>query len=172
MDNVYRLASAVSRILALIGAIGVVLMMLHICTDVLLRNLFRYSLPVTVDVVSRYYMVAIAFLPLAMLEIRREMISVELIDFLLSRQLRRLSDILVCLVSSAIYTVLAYTTWIDAASNFRRGTFVELVDIKMPIWHSYLLPPIGFTIAALATILMAAAYAFTNRRTDQEAETA
>ena len=43
MDTIVKAASLVARVLALLGAIAIVVMMLHICLDVVLRNLFRYS---------------------------------------------------------------------------------------------------------------------------------
>ncbi|WP_180899976.1 TRAP transporter small permease [Martelella soudanensis] len=154
MTALLRLAAVVARILAFIGAAGVVAMMIHISLDVALRNLFRVSIPVTTEMVARYYMVATAFLPLSWLELRREMVSVELFDFALTRPLRRISDAMVCLLSAIVYSSLAWTTWHTALSNFRSGTYVELAAMKMPVWHSYFLPPLGFAIAALTCLLL------------------
>ncbi|MBY6089623.1 TRAP transporter small permease [Maritimibacter alkaliphilus] len=158
MTALLRLATGIARVLALIGAAGVVAMMIHISLDVLLRNLFRISIHVTAEMVSRYYMVLIAFLPLSWLELRREMVSVELIDFAMPPRLLRLSDALVCLISAAVYAGLAWPTWKAAFSNYRSGTYVELVTFKMPVWHSYFLPPIGFSLAAFACVILALTY--------------
>ena len=155
MIALFRLAAVVARIMAFIGAAGVVMMMIHISLDVALRNIFRISIPVTTEMVARYYMVAIAFLPLSWLELRREMVSVELFDFALTRHVRRISDAMVCLLSAIVYASLAWTTWHTALSNFRSGTYVELASMKMPVWHSYFLPPFGFAIAALTCMLLA-----------------
>lgn len=154
MTALLRLAAVVARILAFIGAAGVVLMMIHISLDVALRNLFRISLPVTTEMVARYYMVATAFLPLSWLELRREMVSVELFEFAMTRAVRRVSDAAVCLLSATVYASLAWTTWNSALSNFRSGTYVELASMKMPVWHSYFLPPAGFAIAAATCLLL------------------
>ncbi|AMM86355.1 TRAP transporter small permease [Martelella sp. AD-3] len=154
MTALVRLAAVVARILAFIGAAGVVMMMVHISLDVALRNLFRISIPVTTEMVARYYMVATAFLPLSWLELRREMVSVELFDFALTRPVRRVSDALVCLLSAVVYASLSWATWNSALSNFRSGTYVELASMKMPVWHSYFLPSAGFAIAALTCLLL------------------
>ncbi|SFP40162.1 TRAP transporter small permease [Tranquillimonas alkanivorans] len=156
MTALSALATSISRALAFVGAAAVVVMMLHICADVVVRNLFNVSMNVTVDLVSRYYMTAIAFLPLGYLELRDEMVSVELLDAAFPRPLMRVSDTLVALIVSGLYVVLAWSTWPTAFSNLRSGTFVELVNIQLPVWHSYFIPPVGFTLAALATLIKAA----------------
>lgn len=156
MKALVAFANLVCRGLALLGAAAVVLMMLHISADVLTRNLFRWSIPATADVVARYYMVTLAFLPLALLELRGGMISVELTDFLLPGWALRLSDVVMALLGAAIYALLAWVTWRSGMQNFRSGTFVELVNLKLLVWHSYFLPSLGFALAALASLIKAA----------------
>ena len=128
MNALTQAASRIARVLALLGAIAVVVMMLHICLDVVLRNLFRYSFSSTNAMVARYYMVPLAFLPLAYIELRDEMVSVELIDSFLPPWLRQLSDALVAAIACGIYGTLAWATWGSMVSNWRRGTMIELGD--------------------------------------------
>ena len=157
MQSLVTLAVRVNRWLALVGAAAVVAMMVHICVDVALRNLFRMSMNTTPEIVARYYMVGIAFLPLGWIELRRQMVSVELIDAFLSPRMRRLSDVLVCLIAAVVYAVLARSTFLNAVKEAKSGTFVELVSWQMPVWHSYFLPAIGFGFAGLACVLTAIA---------------
>ncbi len=156
MRALFTFATRSVRVLALIGSVGTVAMMLHICFDVALRDVFRISLDTTPEVVARYYMVIVAFLPLAWLERRNGMISVELLEWALGRRARQLSDILVALFSALVYGVLAWTTARSALQHFEVGTFVEFTDWKMPVWHSYFLPPLGFVLAAVVCLLKAA----------------
>ena len=102
MPFLSRLADKLSQGLAFLGAVGVLAMMVHVCADVLSRTLTGASLPATVEIVSYYYMVLVAFLPLAWVERRNAMISVEFIVFLLTPRWRRHSDI-----SIAIFAVAA-----------------------------------------------------------------
>ncbi len=157
MQAIARAANWLSRILAYLGAATVVAMMLLICFDVAARSLFRVSWNPTPEIVARYFMVGIAFLPLAWLELRRQMISVELLDFMMNDRLRRLSDFTVMLAATVIYGALAYTTWGKALKEAKIGTLVEIGTTKMPVWHSYFLPPIGFTLGALACLIAAIA---------------
>jgi len=159
MNAIFNFASRAVRVLALIAAIGTVAMMLHICIDVVLRNLFRVSLDTAPEIVARYYMVVVAFLPLAWLERRDGMVSVELLEWVLPPRLRQISDILVALMSVAAYSVLAWTTMKSAMGHYKVGTYVEFVDFKMPVWHSYFLPPAGFILAALICLVKAVEFA-------------
>jgi len=156
MDAVVSFSSRVTRILALIGAAAVVVMMLHICLDVVLRNIFRFSFSVTNAMVARYYMVPLAFLPLAFIEFRDEMVSVEFIDPILPDWLRRLSDVLVAGVATVIYGALAYATYGSMVSNWRRGTMIELGEVPFHTYPSYVFPSVGFTLAALVCLVKTA----------------
>jgi len=159
MDAVFTFASRSVRILALIAAIGTVAMMLHICLDVVLRNVFRISLDTAPEIVARYYMVIVAFLPLAWLERRDGMVSVELLEWILKGRARQISDVAVSLLSAVAYSVLAWTTWNSAMRHFRVGTFVEFTHYDLPVWHSYFLPPIGFGLATLICLVKATEFA-------------
>ncbi|GGL53339.1 TRAP transporter small permease [Wenxinia marina] len=161
MDLAVRVTSHISRILALIGAIAVVVMMVHICVDVVSRNLFRVSFDITNATVARYYMVPLAFLPLAWIELRGEMISVELVDGFLSPGVRWVSDLIVAAVTTVIYAALTYATWGSMMSNWRRGTMIELGQTPYATWPSYIFPTVGF---ALATLAVAVRLADTMRR--------
>lgn len=160
MRNLITFAQKIARFMGYVGALAVVAMMLHISLDVVLRNAFRISMNTVPEIVARYYMTAVAFLPLGWLEFRRQMISVELIDFALSKNARRFSDASVMLVASVVYAFLAWTNWDKAFSETRVGTLVEIATYKMPVWHSFYLAPIGFTLAAVVAALMAIGYAF------------
>jgi TRAP-type C4-dicarboxylate transport system permease small subunit len=155
MTILVRLAARLCRLLSLVAAAAVLAMMLHICLDVVLRNLFRYSMNSAPEVVARYYMVAIAFLPLGWLHIRDEMISVELLDAFLPALARRVQTLLVALAGAGIYGTLVWVTGRKALSEMRTGTMVEIGTSKLPVWHSYFLPPAGFALATLACLLVA-----------------
>ncbi len=159
MDLLERLTDRVAQGLALVGAIGVLALLVHVCADVVTRNLFARPIPATNEIVSRYYMVLIAFLPLAWVERRRAMISVEVLDGLMSSGLRRLSDILVALLATVIYAAIAWVTWGDAVKNWHTGTFVDVLGHEVPVWPTYFLPPAGFLLAAAVTLLRAATLA-------------
>ncbi|MBU1317029.1 MAG: TRAP transporter small permease [Alphaproteobacteria bacterium] len=149
MSYISGLADKLSRMLAFVAAIGVLAMMIHVCTDILSRVLTGASLPATVEMVSYYYMLLVAFLPLAWVERRGGMISVELLDFMLSPRLRRVSDLLIAALGVVIYAVMAYASWLTAVRNYETGTFVVALQTKIITWPGYFLPPAGFALAAI-----------------------
>ncbi len=171
MSLIVRLSAGLCKLLSLIGGAAVVLMMLHVTLDVVLLNLFRISMNTAPEIVARYYMVAVAFLPLGWLTMRKQMISVELLDFVLPRWLRQASDFLVALAGVAVYGLLTHATWLAALRQMRSGSFVELVSLQMPVWHSYFLVPVGFSLATLACALMALVFLSQSARDELKALT-
>lgn len=155
MQAVERMADRVARSLALVGSVGVLALLVHVTLDVVTRNLFQHPIPATNEIVSRYYMVLIAFLPLAWVERNRSMVSVELIDGLLSPRVKRLSDTAVALLATAVYAAIAWVTWAEALKSFATGSFVDVLGRRVPVWPTYFLPPAGFLLAALVTLLRA-----------------
>lgn len=148
MPQIFSLADRLSRMLAFVGALGVILMMIHVCADILARTITGASLPATVEIVSYYYMVLVAFLPLAWVERRDGMISVELVEFMMSPRMIKISDAMVAALGTVIYAVMAYATWITAVKNYVTGTFVVALQVKIITWPGYFLPSIGFALAA------------------------
>jgi len=153
MDRLEQGAGKLAQGLALIGSAGILLMLAHVGLDVLTRNLVGRPIPATNEIVSGYYMVLVAFLPLAWVERRGGMVSVEFIDFLLSAETKRRSDIFVCFYAALVYGVLAWVCWTTAMRAFRSGSFVETLGLAVPIWPSYFLLPLGFILAAGITAL-------------------
>lgn len=157
MPGLFRLAEGLCRALSLVGAAAVVAMMLHISLDVTLRTLFRISMNTAPEIVARYYMTAIAFLPLGLLHLRGQMVSVELLDFITPPRVQRVQSGLIAALGAAVYAALAWEAWEKALSEARTGTLVEIGTYKMAVWHSFFLPAAGFTVAVLACVLVALA---------------
>lgn len=150
-----RLDLVVSRVtsgLALIGAIGVVAMLLHVTAYVIMRHVMSAPVPATVEIVSRYYMVLIAFLPLAWAERRGDMISIEVFAHLTPQSVKPWVAALVSLVTSGTYVLLTYTTWLVALREFKTGSFVISLSVAIPVWPGYFILPVGFALAALVCL--------------------
>jgi TRAP-type C4-dicarboxylate transport system permease small subunit len=155
MQFLERAADRVAQGLALVGAVGIAAMLVHIGVDVLTRNLLGRPIPATNEVVAGYYMVLIAFLPLAWVERNRGMVSVDLLEAVMSPQARRVSDLFVALLATALYLVIAWVGWQAAMSRWNIGAFVDVLGYRLPIWPTYFLPPVGFLLAAMMTLLRA-----------------
>ena len=168
-----RLSTAsekLSQTLALIGAIGVILMMVHIGGDILSRNLFGRPIPATNEIVSRYYMVLIAFLPLAWVERRNGMVAVEVLEWTLGPRMKRASDLLVAALVCLVYAVMTWVTWQTAMSNFRSGAFVVALNYRLPVWPTFFFVPAGLALAALITLMRALEILTGHDKTHSEAD--
>lgn len=147
-----RYVNAVAAGLALVGAIGVVAMLLHITGYVVLRLFLSSPIPATVEIVSYYYMVVVAFLPIAWAERRGDMISIEIFDSLFRGATGRLVNLFVALVTTVTYFVLTYTTWGVAVREYESGSFVMSLSHLIPVWPGYFALPIGFALAFLVSL--------------------
>ena len=151
-ESLDRLVVRISDGLALLGAVGVVAMLVHITAYVIMRQFSHSPVPATVEIVSYYYMVLIAFLPLAWAERRGEMISIEIFAPLMTGRIGRINEIFVALVTAGVYAVLTYTTWLVAMREFSARSFVISLSVVIPVWPGYFVLPIGFALAALVTL--------------------
>lgn len=142
--------------LALLGAAGVVLMLLHITVYVVMRHVASAPPPATVEIVSYYYMVLIAFLPLAWAERRGDMITVEVFQHVMPQAVKRWVDILVAFVTFAAYVALTWTTWLVAMREFASRSFVISLSVALPTWPGYFVLPVAFALAAAVALYRAA----------------
>jgi len=148
------------------GAI-LMLMMFHIVADVLLKYLFNYPLPGTMEIVASYYMVAIVMLPLMAVTLTASHIHVEFFTNHLSRKrLRRL----VCIVQSLSFLALLavfYAAVDQAMRKTASGEAWETADGTIDIWYSRWIVPIGLGFCAIAFGRVAWRTLFANRAEDQ-----
>lgn len=132
-----------------VGAVAVILMMLQIVADVLLKNIISWPIPLTSVFVANYYMVIVAYLPLALTERLSRHISVELVFRHLSAQWQRWWGAVVCLVTGIITAGIAWELWFEAMKKARVGSYIVEQSLSMPTWPSYFVLPVGFGLFTL-----------------------
>lgn len=164
MHRLALIRDALLSALALIGAVATVALMVHVVADIALRNIWNRPIPATYEVVVNYYMVALAFIPLAWVEKSGAMVQVEVINGALSPLMMRLSDLLVAMISAGVYAALAWVTWQVAVRNTGVGSFVLANQTRIPTWPAYWLPPLGFALACAAALMKLAALALPRGR--------
>jgi TRAP-type C4-dicarboxylate transport system permease small subunit len=153
MKSLRNFSRWIANTVGLLGAIGVIVMMLHITIDVLARIFLEAPLIGTNEIVSRYYMIAVAFLPLAWVEHRNGMIAVELFDSFLGRRTRLMGDLLVAVVSIGALVLLTWASWSEAVAAFEKDAFVMAVGTRIPVWPTYFMIPVGCCLAAVLVAL-------------------
>lgn len=142
-----------ANVFATIGAALVLLMMLHIVLDVILR-FFDIPLQATIEIVQSWYMVPIAFLPLAYVEKLNGHISVELVSQHLSARAQELLVGAVSVLSAMYFGAFAWRTGLDALGKYAVGE-VALGDIAIVIWPTRFILPIGCALIAILLIYKA-----------------
>ena len=122
----------------------VALMMLHIAFEVMMRYVFGISVPGTLTLVSKYYLPAVVFLPMAIAERRGNHISVEVLTQYLPLVVQRVLEHLARILAAVVFAVLTYQTWLDALKKTRSGAFELDFGYQFITWPSYYLLPLGF----------------------------
>lgn len=151
----YMLGRGLDRVLSATQLIAVILlglMMLHVVFDVGLRYVTLRGLPATVEIVSNYYMVGLAFLPLAFAEKRNGHIVVEVLTQNLPMRGQRFTLVLTWLLSAVVFALLAHRGFIDAEKHRATGNFVFSQGLRLPIWPCYYFIPVGFGLLTLALV--------------------
>lgn len=143
MTVIGRMLRRTTDLTLIVGLIAVALMMFHITIDVVGKFGINEPVPATIALVSSYYMVVIAFLPIAYTETRNSHITVEVLTelFPLRAQLHLYSWSY--LISALIYGLLTYRTWNEAVRAQEAGSFIMEQSTKLLVWPSYYLLPIG-----------------------------
>jgi len=142
----------VDRALISIAAIGLVAMMVHISLDILSSLIFNAPISVTSAIVTNYYMIAVAFLPILAAEYRGNHISVNLLTVLLPEGVRLKLETLVIAITAGVYLLLTAQSWQQALHKLSiNASVVEQVG-KIPVWPSFFFLPLAFGTMALLLI--------------------
>ena len=149
-----RAVESSARVLAFAAAICLFLMMAQIVTDVFLKFVFASPIEGNLEIVSFYYMVGVVFLPLAMVELRHEHISVDLFVLHLPQAVKTALFIATSLITAGFFAILTYQTFLDAVNATLVGEVMMGTDF-VPIWPSRWALPAGFLCICLANLLHA-----------------
>lgn len=137
--------------LSTIGGIVLLLMMIHISADVFMKYVFNAPLQGTLEIVSSYYMVLGVFLPLPLVEWRRQAILVDVVFMQMPRWLKLACVVLVLAVMAALYGAFAWQTWNDALRAFSRNE-IAMGPAQTVIWPSRFVLPLGFGLAGIIAL--------------------
>lgn len=142
-----------------IGAGFAVLMMVHVVADIVARNLLATTIPATLELVSRYYMPALIFLPLAFVERSNGHIQVTFIFNTLPAVVRRLLTPVILALVAVVFAAMGWVALEEAITKYRIGEFL-MGEVPVPLWPGRFLAPIGFfAMAGLTAVKCALAVA-------------
>lgn len=149
MFMIGRSLSFLAKSSSFIGAICVIMMMLHVTADVAGRYLFNTPLPGTIVIVANYYMVIVVFLALGVAEEKRAHISVEFVTDLMPPRAQTGFSLFAGILTVGVVVVMMIAGWTEAVKKTNIGATMEQGSQRIEIWQSYWLVPLGAALMAL-----------------------
>ena len=143
----------ISRISLLFASLIVVAMMLQVVIDVATRKFLGAGFPATADIVGRYYMVAVSFLPLAVTEVGRRHIAATIFTDHLRGRSRKAVQGFGLLLSLGVFGLLFWGTLEEALKQTARGAYIEAGTLSVPTWPSYWILPLSFALMEIVLLL-------------------
>ncbi|WP_158964511.1 TRAP transporter small permease [Chachezhania sediminis] len=167
-----QFSAFISTLSLAIGAFFLVSMVLLIVVDVAMRNLLGVGFPATAELVSRYAMVLVTFMPIAYAELQRRHIEVTAVTGYLPRRMQHVLFVAGIAISIPAYLLLAYGNGIEAIRNTESGSFVYAGELPLITWPSLWILPVSYAVMALALCVhLGAALRGTLVDTDRDTKT-
>lgn len=129
------------------------LMIVQISLDAFLRTAFAAPLPATVEIVSNYYMVALSFLPIALVQRRGRNIEATFVYDAMPRIAQVVARTMTRVLAIAIYSLFTWQSYHDAVAKTRINAYVLAGSGEVPIWPCYWVIPISFALMVLALLV-------------------
>ncbi|WP_417515511.1 TRAP transporter small permease [Minwuia sp.] len=158
MDLIDRWLDRAIGLTTIVGLVAVGLMMAHITIDVVGKFVFSSPVPATITLVSNYYMVVVAFLPLALAERRNSHISVEVLTEQFPSRVQHHIAGWTYLLSACVFGLMTYRAFHDAMNNMDIGSFIMEQGTKVLIWPPHFMLPLGTGLMVLVLLAKFARY--------------
>lgn len=155
MKVLVRFADGLAVAMMVLGGVALFALLFHIVLDVFLKAVFNQPIPATLEIVSYYYMVAIAFLPVAYVQKNREHISVDLFTMGFGARGLALIDAIVSVITIAYTATLTWLVYGKAVKAFSKGEMQDVVFFELPIWPARWMLPFAFGAMCLVLLYQA-----------------
>lgn len=160
MYTIGRLLSRITDFTTILGGLAIALMMLHVTADVIGRYFFNAPLPGTITIVAYYYMLIVAFVPLAFAEQKGAHVSVEVVTDMMPAFLQKHLNGLVLVFSATVFGLLAVRTWQEARTKQDIGSMIIQADTSIPVWPTAYALPIGCGLMTVVLVYKFFVYLF------------
>jgi len=152
MQRLERALDMLTDVLTLVSGIAISLMAIHIVADITGRYLFRAPLPGTVEFVSRYYMVVLVFLPLALVQRRDGHFVAGLFTDHLTPPIKRRLIAVTQVAMAVVAALLAWRGVTAAEYATHTGEQVQAAEFVVMTWPGRWLVPLGLGLMALQAL--------------------
>lgn len=143
-----RLIDRLTDIVGMLGAAGVILLVLNVVVDVIGRLVFHAPFPGTIEYTTYWWMPMLALLAFAFTEQRQEHIKVTILLDALPLRFRQIVEGVFGVIATALVIALAYYSWESAV---RAYDFQEVTASSppVPVWPFRFLAPLAMGMLAL-----------------------
>lgn len=145
-----RLVEQAAKASYFVAALCILAMMVQVGIDAAARTIFGSPITGTLEIVSNWYMVGITFLPLALIEFRREHLIVELFTQGLSPRRVAVLDALMQTISAILLLVWTASAIEMAVAKTAISESLDAVFFEVPIWPTRWVFAFGTGLCGLA----------------------
>ncbi|WP_428245351.1 TRAP transporter small permease [Ferrovibrio sp.] len=154
MQGTQRILDFLANALMAIGAACILLMMLQVMAEVVLRTVFKLTIPGTEETVSAYYMIGCAFTPLAWVQRQKGHVMIEIFTLWMKPRQAAAMDGVVYLVCAVAVGIFAYAGFTKAwAMTLEDEILIGSIDVV--VWPSRWLVPAGLILMLAYMVLQA-----------------
>ena len=150
LDTVVNKFSAGGEIIA---RMALLLMVVHVCAEVIGRYVLNQPLPMTIEIVAHYYLVAVIFLPMASVELMNDHTKVELLTEMAGPRLAAVAELMSGILSVGILSLLVVATLQEAIAQSRVGAVASGPFFDLLVWPTRWLVPVGLGLFLVALVL-------------------
>jgi len=151
MKPIGRMISWLNTSVSSVASLLVLCLIVHVSADVVMRYVFERPLDATILYVSAFYMVAISFLPLGVVEENNGHIAVEVLAERLPAKLQNILLFIATLVTMIVTAFVAVRTGQEAMAKYAAGAFSIEAGGKVITWPTYFFLPAGFWLMSLVS---------------------
>ncbi|MFS4436897.1 TRAP transporter small permease [Paracoccaceae bacterium GXU_MW_L88] len=148
-----QLKSLIARLSLALGGLVLMLMMLQVVVDVFMRSFLGAGFPATADLVGKYYMVAVSFLPLAVTELERRHIEATIFTDALPERAKMVLFFLGFAIAAAVLSLMLYGSFQEALRKTATGAYIEAGTVRFPTWPSFWILPFSFALGLVVIVI-------------------
>ena len=153
-----RWLSRIELVFATLAAVLMFAIMAIVATDVAMRYLLNSPLSWSYDLISLYLMTALFYFALSRTFAEGAHISVDIAQYYLSDDVRRLCQITYAILAAVLFMIIAWLGAERTLDDFQSGA-ATAGAVLWPSWIADVLVPIGSGLMSLRLMLHAAAHA-------------
>lgn len=143
MANLRNWLERINRVVLSLAFLAAALMVFQVTLDVLCKYLFGFPIPLTLEAVASFYMVALIFLPLGLVTKERGHVGVDLFTRNLPLRVRAALDAFSDALGAGYAALLLWFTTREAIHQTRIGETWETAFGYVEIWPARWLVPLG-----------------------------